>query len=128
MTQSQVTYFIGGALVSLLALVILPHLFSHPTFGSAPSGVSATLATSSIESLAAGTNSINLIATSTCAARIITVGQNTLFTFNGNPATLGSGVWQAASTSAVYDGSLYGCGAVDGISAVAETITVMETR
>lgn len=115
-----------GLFIVIAAWIIVSRV--PVSFSSATSGLAARIATSSTENLPAATNIPNLVATSTCVARIITVGQITLFTFNGLPATLGSGVYQAASTTVAYDSGLYGCGAVNGMTATAETITVMESQ
>ncbi len=119
------------AVTMIILVIFLAYILGvgqSPAFGSAPSGLPATFATSTITSIAANTADYNIAATSTCAARIITVGAGALLSFNGVPPTLAGGVWQAASTTVVYDSGQFGCGAVGIISTTAQTISIIETR
>lgn len=100
---------------------------------SAPSGLSATLATTSQS--AVGTNAIMLFATSTanqCTGRTITTyASPIMLTFSDYAGQTPTGVFghlQAASTTQYYDGGQYGCQLVKAYSFVSQTITISEFR
>lgn len=130
------TLFVG---IAFLAFSVLFLTLSTPSksLGSAPSGLVATVATSSLMQVGS-TSPVTLLATSTCTARIITTYSVpiTLTHSNnlGKSPTATFGHLQAASTTVVYDSGLYGCGLVkaygfEASAAVASTsITVTETR
>lgn len=111
-------------------IVLTAMLLTEKTFGSAPSGLPAILATST--SITVGTTASNAIATSSCAARIITSrAQPLMLTFGdySNQTPTGTfGHLQAASTTVVYDSGQFGCGLVKVYAFAADTITVTETR
>ena len=92
------------------------------------------MATTSVNQVTPNSANIsNLVfATSTCAARVVTSAASALMlTFSdakGFGPTGSQGIIQAASTTAVYDGGLYGCGAVRIYSFSTSSITVMETQ
>lgn len=113
--------------LTILAIMILS---SRNVSASAPSGLVATVATST--SLAVSTTASTLIATSTCTARIITSrAQPLMLTFsdyNGATPTAMFGHLQPASTTVAYDSGIYGCGLVKAYAYGADTITVTETR
>ena len=96
---------------------------------SAPSGLPATVSTTSQETLS--TTALQLFATSTCSARIIsTSGQPIMLTFSdkqGSVPTGSFGLIQAASTTVVYDSGQYGCGSVRGYSFGSQLLTLVET-
>ncbi len=98
-------------------------------FASAPSGLPATVATSSNPIV---TSTGNLIfATSTCTARIIsTATSSIMIKFNGvgGAPTSSFGHWQGASTTVAYDSGQYGCEALSIYSFSSQLITVTETR
>ena len=120
----------SGVLMLVIALVFLFSGKTQDTSASAPSGLPATVATSSIASV--GTTAISLFATSTCSARIIsTQAQAIMLTFSdyaGQTPTATFGHWQAASTTQAYDSGQYGCGLVKAYSFATQTITVTESR
>jgi hypothetical protein len=124
---------------ALLALIAAAYLFaaaylyfSHPNTSraEAPTGLQATIATTSVESVT--TTPILVFATSTCAARTIsTTASPIMITFSDNQSFQPSGIQgflQAASTTASYNGGLTGCGAMRIYSFVASTISVTESR
>lgn len=119
--------------VALVALFIAAFSISRtpPTFGSAPSGLPATVGTSSL--MAVGTTQGIIFATSTCAARIISTPGTSgiMLTFDDSKGAVPTGtlgIWQAASTTVTYDSGQYGCGAVRAFSFAAQNLTVTETR
>lgn len=98
---------------------------------SAPSGLPATVATTS--RLTVGATALTAFATSTsCAARTIgTTGAPIMVTFTDNDGQTPSatlGFPQAASTTVTYDSGQVGCGALKVYSFIASTITVSEAR
>lgn len=99
-------------------------------YGSAPTGLMSTLATTSVN--AVGTTASTLFATSTCSDRVIsTKAQAIMLTFSdyaGQTPTAVFGVLQSASTTVVYNGGQYGCGLVKAYAFGADTITLVETR
>lgn len=137
-----------GAVAIALILVMRLTPSTQPVLGSAPSGLPAKVATSSTLRIAA--NNLRgqlLFSTSTnCSARIITTGTSSIFLdfgFSGGNlaadphATTSelSGIFQAASTTVVYDGGLYGCDPVklnasDNAltGAIGSVIHIMETQ
>lgn len=102
------------------------------SFGSAPSGLPATVATSTLAYPVATTQSL-LFATSTCSARVITTTTGAVMLhfsdIQGKVPTAIAGHLQLASTTVTYDSGQYGCDAVRVISASAATVvTVSESR
>ena len=97
---------------------------------SAPSGLMATVATSSVDTV--GTSASMIAATSTCAARIVSTTASPIMLyfsdFKGQRPTGIAGHQQAASTTVAYDGGIYGCGAVYAYSFTSGPITITETR
>ena|SRR3990167_8424930 len=115
-------YKIGIAIVGLLALYFgfLAFRVGPLNVGSAPNGLAATVATSSQNVVTNAT--MQLTATSTCAARIITTGAVAIglnFTKNFDGSNMG--LYQAASTTVAYDASIYGCGTLKVRSSGAST-------
>lgn len=106
---------------------------------SAPSGLPATVATSSTIAVGTSTKATILFAgDGTCSARIITTyAQPVMLSFAAVSSTTISqtvGHLQAASTTVVYDSGLYGCGLFTAIGEVystalaSTTITLTETQ
>lgn len=120
-------------MLALLGVAYLIGVSTFPAYGSAPSGLQATVATSSPAGIVVGTTAQTVFATSTCSARVITtVAKPIMITFSSFNEATPSGVfghYQAASTTVAYDSGVYGCGAlkVYGFDA-STTITVTETR
>lgn len=104
--------------------------FSQPVHGSAPAGLPATVATSS--NLTVSATALSALATSTCAARIVTTGAAAvMLTFSDYAGQTPTGLYghlQAASTTVAYDSGLYGCGLMKVYSFATQQITVSETR
>jgi hypothetical protein len=131
MTNISIKTVIAVALAAAFTLSAyflgLDSLVAH---ASAPSGLPATVATSSNPTI--GTSGVVLFATSTCAARIITtVASPIMLTFSdyaGQTPTALVGHLQAASTTVVYDSGQYGCGLFKAYGFVSSAITVTETR
>ena len=122
-------FFIAGAVVA--GLLVSLFFYSGNSFGAAPQGLGARVATSSNRTWTAASELA--FATSTnCAARIIgTRGDAVRIVFsdiNGETPTASLGFPQAASTTVVYDADLYGCGKVSIFSYSAQVINLAETR
>lgn len=120
----------GVIALAITVLFALSYMSSQKANASAPSGLPATVATSS--PIAVTNTQLLVFATSTCAARIIGTGVNgIMITFTdaqGFVPTATQGFWQAASTTVAYDSGQYGCGAVRIYSSVAQTLWVSESR
>ena len=121
--------FITACILLVAAFVMTTRQVS----GSAPSGLAATVATTSY--MAVSTTEGRIFATTTgqnCAARIITTyAQPIMLTFSEYDSKVPSGNFghlQAASTTVVYDGGVYGCNAVRAYAFGTVNITVTETR
>lgn len=111
--------------VTLFALGMFSTNQAHATAGFLP----ATVATSSNPAMTANIAQV-LIATSTCSARIISTASTSLMlTFrDGDTPTGLFGVYQAASTTVVYDGGQYGCGQISGMATQSGRVTVIDSR
>ena len=136
------TRFIRIAGVALMGAVILftiaLFLETRPTYASAPSGLNATVATTSPLTIGP-TDALNVSlfgATTTtnngCAARIITTTATPImleFTISASTTASGTvGHLQGASTTVAYDGGQYGCGLWTAYAFATTTITVTETK
>lgn len=121
-----------GLVVAFVVVWLLRPSVLPKQLGGAPSGLSATVATSSQASV--GTTATTIFATSTnCAARVIsTVADPIMLTFNDYKGEVPSGTYgylQAASTTVAYDAEIYGCGAFKAFGFTASnTIHVFESR
>lgn len=116
-------------LAIIVGMIVLTSLFlTQKSFGSAPSGLAGTVATSTL-TYAIGTSANVAFATSTCAARIITTTTGAvMLTFtDGQTPTAVTGHLQLASTTVAYDGGQYGCGEVNVISATGATSNISLT-
>lgn len=118
----------GTLAVVFLVLVVTYFSSNNNALGSAPTGLSATIATSTNPTV--GTTALTVFATSSCAARIITtVASPIMITFSDAfTPTATYGHLQAASTTVVYDSGQYGCGSVKVYSFVSSAISVSESR
>lgn len=135
--MNKITIQLGLGIASILAIGLL--VFGIMSFqaktvkAGAPSGLPATMATTSSVIVGPG-NAMTLFATSTaCATRVIsTVAQPIMLTFTDNAGQSPTGIFghlQAASTTVDYDSGLYGCGLVKAYGFVASTtITISESR
>ncbi len=121
------TYGIG---LGIIALLLILGYVSQTVHASAPSGLQASVATTSLSLV--GTSASTIFATSTCSARIITTyASPIMLTFSERQSIQPSGIFgrlQDASTTVSYDSGIYGCEAVQAFSFVSQNITVMETR
>ena len=122
-----------GALIITFAMAVV--MFSSmQAQASAPSGLAATVASSSVKALANVTAEI-VMATSTnpnCAARIVTTqaGNGVMMTFSdqfGEVPSATRGVFQTGSTTVAYDGAIYGCRAIKAFGGT-QTLYIMETQ
>ena len=131
MTPSKtITY---GTVVALILVIMYMLGASYSrTLAGAPTGLPASVATTSL--MVVGPLSANtLIATSSCAARIITTYANpimlTMTDRIGQTPTGSFGILQLASTTVVYDSGQYGCGLVKAYGFTASTsITFTDVR
>lgn len=120
-------------LAIIIGLIVLTALFiTQKTYGSAPSGLPTVVATSTPVVLASQTATV-VIATSTCAARVIsTTNTQIMLTFsdyNNTAPTATYGMLQPASSTVAYDSGQYGCGLVKAFSVGGATnITVSDNR
>jgi hypothetical protein len=119
------------ALVALFVIASFLLLGSASVSASAPSGLPATIATSSNPTVT--TSAALVFATSTaCASRVITTyASPVMITFTdriGQTPTGTFGHLQPASSTVAYDSGLYGCGAVKIYSFATQAITVSEGR
>lgn len=114
-------------ILSGVLILIVPR--ETPPLGSAQPGIQVSIASSSNPVLVATTVG-TVIGTTTCAARIITTQATAIvLTFNDRDTpTLGTGVWQGASTTVAYDSGQYGCGKVKAISSAAQVLSVIDAR
>lgn len=102
-------------------------------FGSAPTGLQASVATSTL-AYPVGTSQAILFATSTCSSRVVsTRAEAVMLSFNestGQVPTATTGHLQLGSTTVVYDSGQFGCGTVRAISATggATSVGVTESR
>lgn len=122
---------------SLVALFITCFLFFATLFfvssytniakASAPPGLPATIFT--VVNPTASTTAGIVMASSTCAARIVSTGVSAVnISFNDTLPTGTLGVLQAASTTVAYDSGQYGCGTVRIFSYVSQLVTVIDSR
>ncbi len=122
---------IGLAVVTIL---IALSLFSGVNLASAsaPSGLPATVATSSAQIVSSTVATI--VATSTnCSARIITTTNKpimlTFSDYSGQSPSATFGHLQSASTTVAYDSGIYGCGRVKAYGFdTSSNITTTETK
>lgn len=129
-----------GAVMVFVLFVTSAALFNvFSVVGSAPQGFAATSATSSIVTTAAFTPAYLFATSTSCVSRVITTGAQGIRLKFADAATsspdldmkaldANSGHWQAASTTAAYDASLYGCGAFTASTTAADRITVTEFK
>ena len=131
--MQEVLKFIGiaAAIFTASFALALFMLTTQPVQGSAPSGLYATVA-SSTQRNASATASMLMATTSNCAARVVTTASSSvMLTFSdhfGQTPSAILGHWQAASTTEVYDAGLYGCGRFSVYSFAPQLITITETR
>lgn len=117
---------------TILAIVYMFVSNIQPAVASAPSGLPATVASTSAPTLTGGT-AVGLFATSTgCSSRAITTKAGYLMlTFtnkNGQTPTGDLGHYQAASTTEIYDSGLWGCGFVKALSNVTQVVTISDVQ
>ena len=134
MTQTQkISIAISFAIIGIAAALM--YITSQRALGSAPSGLYASVATTS--SLQVGPNYVQVLLAprENCAARVISTGATPIrLAFGGLSATSTAtstsyigpnvGLWLAASTTVVYDGGVYGCGFIGTVGGDITTSTV----
>lgn len=126
--KHALTLFVTTVLFALGLL--FANSYANLAGASAPSGLPATIASSSSYSLT--TTASTLFATSSCSARIVTTQASpimlTFSDYSNQTPTAMYGHLQAASTTVAYDSGLYGCGLVKVYSFTTATTTVSESR
>ena len=125
------TFYAGFALAVVVMLAFVGLFFAQTTYGSAPSGLEASVATTS--AFVVGPTDQMLLATSTnCAARIVATRNSEVqlkfSEFAGGLLNGMGGVTQAASTTVAYDGGIYGCGSLHVYSFSSSTVRAIVTR
>lgn len=130
MNKNIISMFLGVALI-VAGFVFSLAFNSSPVIGSAPSGLKATMATSSTIQVGPGNNITLFIAKANCSSRVIsTVSKALMLSFDDMASSSLSalnGHQQAASTTIAYDSGIYGCGLVNARSFDASTtITISE--
>lgn len=123
---------VGAVVISAIGAALYFLVGVPSARSSAPDGVPATVATSSLMSVGPS-NAVTLTATSSCNARIVTTYANpVMLTFSdylGQSPTATFGHLQAASTTVVYDSGVYGCGLMKAYGYTASTsITFTSVR
>lgn len=125
---------------SLIALVLVLGIVAvavvsqtaMTALGAAPSGLPATVGTSTTRHLAAATPTLVFPTSTNCAARIITTASSTaMISFSDKQSLVPSptaGHYQAGSTTVAYDSGIFGCDAVRIYSFTAQQITIQESR
>ena len=118
-----------GVVVVLVGLALV-FTGAVPGLGSAPSGLPATVATTSAPTV--GNTALRIFATSSCSARIITTyASSIMLTFTDKDGDVPSAILghlQPASTTVAYDSGLYGCNTVRAYGFVSTAIWVSESR
>lgn len=130
---------LGSALVVILAVFVIKY-DTTLVQGAAPSGLSATAATTTLPSVGPQ-NPVKIFdSNATCASRVIRTQGVGITLVLSNPTTgVGTvvssstvsaivGFIQGASTTVAYDGGLYGCGEVWGFAESSTTLTAAEYR
>lgn len=114
----------------LMVAILLGWNSLKPSFGSAESGLASTMASTTKETVLTA-SAVTIAATSTnCSSRIVSSGaQAIILTFSDyaaqSPTLAGFGFTQPASTTATYDGALFGCGLMKAISAAADSVVTV---
>lgn len=128
--KPAVAFLITSILCTAIALFAFS--YSQVAVGSAPSGLSAFVASSTVRNLTTSPSLLMATSSSNCSARIITTASSTVFlTFSDRytqPVSSSNGHIQLASTTVAYDSGIYGCDAINVISLGIQTVTVTETR
>jgi len=116
-------------IVLLLGVAGAMMLTGSTNLGSAPSGLASTVATSSSLSVTATGVTTVIPASANCASRILSPQGGVLkVTIGGGTPSATKGMEVAASSTAVFDGALYGCGDVKIYSYATQQVTATETR
>lgn len=120
---------IGVLLLVAVIVFTVIGIDKQTAIGSSPPGAAAVVGTSTNVVSVAGTAQL-LFATSTnCTSRVIGTQSEVKLTFSdrtGARPTGANGHIQAASSTVVYDGGLYGCSAVWVYPYGADTISITE--
>ena len=134
MNEIKITNSIWVAVVLLVVVnMVLVFLGGKQTntFGSAPNGLMASYATSSVLSLPSQ-SVVTITGTTSCAARVVTTfGVPVTVTLSeqaGQSPSANQGEVVAASSTTVFDSALYGCGKMKVWAFAATSIQFVETR
>ena len=131
MTKTLLATLVGltailASLVALLAVKQIPEV----SLGAAQPGIFS--ASNTVAFISVGSTSAVTVfeANGGCLARVISTASSTLMlSFGSSTPTAVRGHWQAASTTATYDSSIFGCGQWQTVSyapVASSTITVIE--
>jgi len=126
-----------GIILGMIALTAM--LLTQISLGSAPSGLPATVATSSTITVGphkpnTASSTVSVFVKSGCSSRVISTREtaielrfsNTMFSSTTvNPAA-NAGIHQLASTTVVYDSGQYGCGFVSVFGYATTSISIAE--
>ena len=121
---------IATAIILIASIVFLAG--QQSASASAPSGLPATMATTSNVTMPAVTV-VTVAATSSCTATVVQTGVSAVMLQFGDrngaalSGTNGTAL-QAASTTVAYDSGLYGCGKIRAYSYTAQPITISQTN
>lgn len=126
---SKIIATLGATAILLTALQAM--MVQDLSLGSAPAGLPASFVSASSTDVSTTVGTI-FATSSNCAARVIsTDGSAIMLTFSqkdGEEPSGSVGHWQAASSTVVYDGGIYGCDAVRAYSYATQDVQVYETR
>jgi len=131
--------FASGMLsIVLLSALAVGFISMRIADASAPSGLPASQSMATTTSVGPQARTRVFTSNGSCAARVVTTGAQAIRFIIGDPLngdlasttfSANAGHWQAASTTEVYDGGLYGCGDWYMLGQNASTtITVSELR
>lgn len=125
----QIGFFVA---LAFIAIALVAYSSFQSVSASAPSGLPATIATSSTITLPANTATL-LVATSSCSARIITASSTAIYlTFSDyagqSPSPSIYHAYQAASSTVVYDSGEFGCGLVKAWSQTSVRIGIVDSQ
>ena len=126
--MNKLPLLLGIPLAAFVLLFVLGGFQTNKVMGSAPSGLSATMATSSTLTVGPQQKMTLFASADYCNSRIITtVASPIMISFNALSSTTISGTvghLQAASTTVAYDSGIYGCGLLTAFGFSSSTITV----
>lgn len=118
--------------IAAIAVIAVFGQVAFTAFGAAPSGLPATVGTSTTRHLVAATPTLVFPTSTNCAARVITTASSSVqISFSDVQSLVPSetaGHIQTGSSTVAYDSGIYGCNAVRIYSWTAQKITIQESR